>query len=69
MTNTQSINPSITGRGMQAQVNVNRPDELQSVLKYTGGEYPVSGDLSRVKFLRWAEFQHRSVWAAKGVRA
>lgn len=57
-----------TGRGMQAQVNIKSADELDRVLRYTGGEYPVSGDLSRVKFTLWRSFQLPSVWAARGVR-
>lgn len=58
-----------TGRGMQAQVNIKNPTELDRVLRYTDGEYPVSGDLSRVTYKRWTEFSLPSVWTRRGVHA
>lgn len=63
------ITISHAGRGMQAQTRVDDVQDLGNVLRFTGGEYPVSGDESRKRFTLWAEFSHRSIWGMKGVRA
>lgn len=59
--------PAAIGRGMQAHVRVNMPDHLDDLLRRTGGEYPVSGDLSRTRFTLWKQFRFPSVWKSAGV--